>query len=492
MASVKSISIRKSVKSALKYIVDPKKTEGYLLVEGVNCSTDYSLASVQFNTVQKMYAKDTYKNASIKKPIIAHHFVQSFKKGEIKNPELALKIAKETVSKHFGNNFQAVLATHVNTESIHTHIIINSIDMEGNKYHANKKSLRQCRSISDEICKENNLSIIQNNNLGVTYGKWKPKTQNVFWKDKLKLAIDKAIINSSDIKEFIKEIAKYKCNAKLMYNAKGEQYLGIKEGKSKWHMNTTNLGEEYTLEKIIYRVENKEQETPIFESNKYVVQQEIVNKNTFQNKYKGIPLKYVSTMKLIARLIDDGKIKSNIKFNTNEPYSKQNDYNIKLLSDQLSYLSKNNIVSEEDLSSKYNNIKQNLINAKDEINKLNKTQSDLKTILESVERYNFLRNKSNLTTSEKAVLRSAEKVIQKYKIDTSKHELIINKSKDLSVKINDLKPKLNTLGEEFNVINSINNTYSRIKDESYIKEVTKVREKDKDKEERKPNQDYER
>ena len=87
------------------------------------------------------------------------HLVQSFAAGEV-TPELAHQIGMEFAQQLLGEDFQAVVSTHLNTQCTHNHIVWNSVSIQdGRKYRSNRKSyLTQVRRISDELCCKYGLS----------------------------------------------------------------------------------------------------------------------------------------------------------------------------------------------------------------------------------------------------------------------------------------------------------------------------------------------
>ena len=109
--------------------------------------------SKQFLMVRDAFNKD--------KNILAHHYIQSFSPNEKISPALAHKIGVELAQK-VATGFQVVIATHVDREHIHNHIIINSVNMEtGLKWKGNADTLKNMRNESDKLCKENCLTVIE-------------------------------------------------------------------------------------------------------------------------------------------------------------------------------------------------------------------------------------------------------------------------------------------------------------------------------------------
>ncbi len=89
-----------------------------------------------------------------------YHLVQSFPSGYEIEPKLAHKIAVELAEKAF-NKYEVVVATHIDREHVHSHLVINSVSFEdGKKYHSNKESVEQLMKLSDEICRRYGVHVL--------------------------------------------------------------------------------------------------------------------------------------------------------------------------------------------------------------------------------------------------------------------------------------------------------------------------------------------
>ena len=153
---VKSVCIHTTVEKSLRYILDPEKTEGLVLTASVNCGTNARDAYLQMKTVYDHFARDSFDSPpplNGKGTVKAIHYVMSFADDENVTPELAHKVAKAFVRKNFGDDVQAVIATHVDASHVHNHVIINSYSLSGQKYYANRSSLRQARETTNGVCR---------------------------------------------------------------------------------------------------------------------------------------------------------------------------------------------------------------------------------------------------------------------------------------------------------------------------------------------------
>ncbi len=100
----------------LAYAKDEEKTEHEFFVEGINCNPP--TAREQFVTVKEQFDKTD--------GIQAYHGYLSFKEMDL-SPELAQKIGMEFAEKVWGRRFQVVVTTHLNTQHLHCHFVINSV-----------------------------------------------------------------------------------------------------------------------------------------------------------------------------------------------------------------------------------------------------------------------------------------------------------------------------------------------------------------------------
>ena len=140
------------MKNVLNYVSRKEKTvsEDKRFVTGVNCSPETALA--EMNATKNLYHKHDGR--------LYYHLVQSFPSGYEIEPELAHKIAVELAEKAFGK-YECVVATHIDREHIHSHLVVNSVSFDdGKKYHSNKESIEQLMKISDEICQRYGVHVL--------------------------------------------------------------------------------------------------------------------------------------------------------------------------------------------------------------------------------------------------------------------------------------------------------------------------------------------
>ena len=209
MAIVECIPEKKQTPSAQKgvieYCIQPSKTldEGEQLayVSGHNCIPEF--ANESFLATQKVFG---HKPDSIR----FYHYVQSFKSGEKIDPKVAHEIGLELAS-GFGNR-EVLVATHIDKEHIHNHLVVCAYDIEnGKKLHNNKFFLGDIRSLSDNICSEYGLDVLETYNPRKKSTRPGPKEYRAAlngnsWKMQLCVAIDYCMERCKNNEEFKSEM----------------------------------------------------------------------------------------------------------------------------------------------------------------------------------------------------------------------------------------------------------------------------------------------
>jgi len=133
----------------INYAMNPDKTEQQFYVSGINCQANS--AYEEMKNVKAFFHKED--------KILGFHAYQSFK--EKVSPELAHKIGLELAKEIWGDRFQVIVTTHLNTEHTHNHFVINSVSfVDGLKYYDNHTTYSRIRHVSDELCKEYGLNIL--------------------------------------------------------------------------------------------------------------------------------------------------------------------------------------------------------------------------------------------------------------------------------------------------------------------------------------------
>lgn len=161
MAITKIHAVKVRLGDAINYIENPDKTDGQELISGYN--TAPQTAVLDFSVTAAMARKA--RNASAKKQgNLAYHLIQSFSPDDAVTPEQAHELGRKLAIEFTDGKFEFVVATHINKDSIHNHIIINAISFYDYKKLRTipYRTAQQIRSISDRLCMESQLSVIKN------------------------------------------------------------------------------------------------------------------------------------------------------------------------------------------------------------------------------------------------------------------------------------------------------------------------------------------
>lgn len=231
--------------SVLNYTVDDLKTEKQFYVSEVGL-TSLETAFTEMMNTKKLYNK--------KDGNLGYHIIQSFAPGE-GTPKLIHDIGVDFVKRAF-NGYEAVVATHLNTDCLHNHIVINSVCVEtGKKFNDCMESYYNLRQISDELCREYDLSVIENpkKKSRKPYDLYMAEKNGEWTKDAIiKRDIDECILKTTSETGFYTEMRK------LGYSFNFERkYPTISHPKFERPRRLKTLGEGYTPQDIERRLMSK-------------------------------------------------------------------------------------------------------------------------------------------------------------------------------------------------------------------------------------------
>ena len=227
----------------MEYATNKDKTEQRYFVTGVNC--DPTTARDEM-----MIAKAQWNDES---EIVCYHGFQSFKHGEV-TPEQAHEVGVKLAKKMWGDRFQVIVATHLNTDCLHNHFVVNSVSFtDGRHYHDNKANLRLLRQRSDELCREYALSVIEHpSGKKKPYALYQAEKNGMPTRDNVtRQAVDEAISKSFTLKDFDRIMAEMGYRVSFDPNRKYWTVIGKGWKRPK---RLYKLGEEYTNERIMERI----------------------------------------------------------------------------------------------------------------------------------------------------------------------------------------------------------------------------------------------
>ena len=202
MAVTKIWTIKDSLQRVLDYAANPDKTEydalaqtlhyaendaktklneSAQLVTGIHCRVDHAWEDMR--AVQERFGKTD--------GVVALHAYQSFREGEV-TPEQCHEIGVALARRVWGKRFQVLVATHMNTDNLHNHFVINSVSyVDGKKYEQRRSQYAEFRAASDKLCREYGLSVVE-----------QPKAKEPARYARMREAIDQACEDASTAEDF--------------------------------------------------------------------------------------------------------------------------------------------------------------------------------------------------------------------------------------------------------------------------------------------------
>ena len=239
MAITKTHPIKSTLKAAIDYICNPEKTDEKLLVSTYGCTAE--TADIEFAWTRR-HAIDKGTN-------LGRHLIQSFSPGEV-TPEEAHQIGLELAKEILGDKYEFVLATHIDKNHVHNHLIFNSVSfVDYRKYHSNKRSYHEIRRVSDRLCQEHGLSVvIPGQDKGKSYIEHQAAQNGTSYKAKLKAAIDRLLPACSDLEELLRRLQLEG------YEIKRGKYISARAPDQERFTRLKPLGVDYTEEALAARI----------------------------------------------------------------------------------------------------------------------------------------------------------------------------------------------------------------------------------------------
>lgn len=191
----------------------------------------------------------------------------------------------ELCEKILEGKYEYVLATHIDKDHIHNHIIFNSIGVdEGKVYHSYYGSYMNIRNQSDKLCKEHNLSVIDQETQNeineikrrkfVNWYDWNEDKKGKSYKSRLQFDMDRVIQKAINWEHFLKIMEQYG------YEIKFGKYIAFKQKNQQRFTRAKTMGDNYTEEKIKERIRNKDKEIgELVDKTKYGNQDWVVHTN---------------------------------------------------------------------------------------------------------------------------------------------------------------------------------------------------------------------
>ncbi len=237
--------------NSIKYILNPEKTQGGLMVGG-NAGTEYEEVYQAMTDTKDAWGKRDGRQG--------YHFVLSWKPGEI-DTGMAYQVMKEFCEEYLGENYDFVFAVHDDQEHAHGHIVFNSVNrVNGYKYRYERGDWEKyIQPVTDKICEKYNLKKLEydrENRKGCSYAQhMAEKEGRKNWKQIIRADIDYAVSDSETYDAFKQNMERMGYTVKEGYSRKkGRGQLSFLAPGQKRAWRDDKLGENYKLENIKKRL----------------------------------------------------------------------------------------------------------------------------------------------------------------------------------------------------------------------------------------------
>ena len=198
MAIIEAISSKANIKRIICYVTQDKKTN-VNLISGKDCMAESCLEEM-------LYTKNLYHKNSGRQYI---HIIQSFDPKDNLSAEQVHNVGIKLANTF--NGFQVLVATHIDKNHLHNHLVINSVSFEnGYKIQMSKKDLQYIKDYSDKLCLEIGASVIPKKEKTnyIKRNEYRVAEEGKSWKFKLMNAIDLSLAESNCKDDFIKNMNK--------------------------------------------------------------------------------------------------------------------------------------------------------------------------------------------------------------------------------------------------------------------------------------------
>ncbi|MDT2095446.1 relaxase/mobilization nuclease domain-containing protein [Enterococcus faecalis] len=285
-----------------QYIVNDDKTymkklvSGHGIVDPTNPYEEFKLTKLQAAIQRKIGYTFDPKSERLLPPtltelekgnaVLAHHLIQSFSPEDDLTPEKIHEIGYNTVMELTGGKYEFVIATHVDKEHLHNHIIFSSTNLKtGKAFRWQKGTKRVFEQISDKIAAKEGAKIIEKSpkQTHTKYTKW--QTESIY-KQKIKSRLDFLLEQSSSINDFLEKAEALNLSADFsnkwtIYRLLDEPQIKNTRSRSLSKSDPTR----YNYEKIIERLKENKNVLTVEECVKRYEEKNEQEKNNFDYQF---------------------------------------------------------------------------------------------------------------------------------------------------------------------------------------------------------------
>lgn len=222
--------------AALHYIGNERKTappHADSLRTGINCTVETAYAEMQ-------ETKSRWNKCG---GILGYHIIHSYAPGEV-TPQEAHAAGVEFARRLLGERYEAVVATHLDREHLHCHIVFNSVSLvDGSKYRSDFKSyFGTLRGTSNAVSRERGLSVIEPEHEGRHYAEWDAeKHSRPTVRGMVRADVDAVLLRARSFSDFLIRLRAQGYEVRTQ-----GKYLAVKPSGSSRYVRLKSLGEDYT------------------------------------------------------------------------------------------------------------------------------------------------------------------------------------------------------------------------------------------------------
>ena len=238
IAKSKDGNLSNSLHRSLLYIVNPVKTDGGVLVGGVNVMPDAELAYEQMCETKQIFGKELGRQG--------YHVVLSCPVGE-GDPQTMYQLTQEFIEEYLKDRYEALFAAHMDKGHLHSHIVFNSVSMiDGYKYQYTKGDWKKIiQPITNRLCEKYGWSVIPaeyvKDSERMSRGEYEYQKS---LKEVMLADAEYCMSNAENMDEFIWNLKE------LGYEVKQGKHIAIKAGGMKKFRRVDTLDESFSVEKI--------------------------------------------------------------------------------------------------------------------------------------------------------------------------------------------------------------------------------------------------
>ncbi|MEY8358394.1 relaxase/mobilization nuclease domain-containing protein [Anaerotruncus colihominis] len=284
-ASYEELASLHAIDNVVEYAADDMKTERRSYVSCINLRSEQTAAQEFMDT------KRNWKNLGGR---TCYHGYQSFKAGEV-TAETAHEIGVKLAQELWGDRFEVVVATHCNTGHYHNHFVINSVSWaDGYKFYNSPADYARMREVSDRLCREYAISVIESPvGRAKNYAEWQAEQNGKpTHRGTIRADIDRAIRASTTERDFLRVMGEMGYQLKTRgKGGKPLKYPALKPPDAGGYFRFHKLGEGYSLDEIKERIlHNLQKQVPF---------PEVVHRPPRRCRVRGKPRKKVTGLRAL-------------------------------------------------------------------------------------------------------------------------------------------------------------------------------------------------